>query len=500
MLRHVLVILQVAAALAVPSSDEVCALQAKSVSRKIVTLPDNALWYVFLDGRDAPYGELAYGQHYALSLRKALHSVYDVAEAGDAPLTFEFFEKIMNLLEQEWRPYPNVGAQEFDKCRGVLPPDVANTLASDMAEFRNVEGVDAIKGNLTQVIDKYNKEQAAERADPMGPLVTLMRRLAFLHPLGDSNGRSRLLLLQLELRRKGIAGGIVRNNNNKDVYFETAETFRRKVEEGIAAYKHAAEGGGLVNPWLLRPELGSDAHKLRCPGYTAPLQACWRNVCDDSTGCGGTSPSLLQPSAAPGLAVQEGVATYLGTTDTEVEAMSTFDPVKHKLHRGESVNLCSVAGGMSGLSLLPSLSGMMSSISFFDHNPQEVAKAELWVALIRMSPSRNKFLERLYSKKAFDNLAKFTPQSMAELLNNAPFENRIFKETETELYCESTGPAVKLYQRDVASSACARTRRTDFGCGRVGRSICPKTNTATYLAVPADTARLARFGSTRRAS
>jgi len=141
--------------------------------------------------------------------------------------------------------------------------------------------------------------------------------------------------------------------------------------------------------------------------------------------------------------------------------MSTFDPKQHKLHRGKSVSLCSVAGGMSGLSLLPPLSGMLSSIAFFDSNAQELAKAELWVALIRMSPSRNKFLERLYSKKAFDDLAKFTPQSMAELLKNAPFDKRIFNETETELYCESTGLAVKLYQQDVARHVGQRSNNTD---------------------------------------
>eukprot|EP00747_Dinoflagellata_sp_TGD_P180481 gnl/TRDRNA2_/TRDRNA2_33014_c0_seq1.p1 gnl/TRDRNA2_/TRDRNA2_33014_c0~~gnl/TRDRNA2_/TRDRNA2_33014_c0_seq1.p1 ORF type:complete len:215 (-),score=26.37 gnl/TRDRNA2_/TRDRNA2_33014_c0_seq1:38-625(-) len=105
-------------------------------------------------------------------------------------------------------------------------------------------------------------------------LAWLLQNLAFIHPLGDENGRSRLLLLQYELRRAGIACGTMMYNNGKNVYFDTLDTFVYKIEEGIQMYDAAMSSG--QNPWEHpKPDfLKNRSARFDVP-YADRLTRCW---------------------------------------------------------------------------------------------------------------------------------------------------------------------------------------------------------------------------------
>ena len=70
-------------------------------------------------------------------------------------------------------------------------------------------------------------------------IARLLQNLAYLHPLDGHNGRSRLLLLQYELRRNKLACGTMMFNNNKNAYFDTLDAFTAKILEGIRVYNEA---------------------------------------------------------------------------------------------------------------------------------------------------------------------------------------------------------------------------------------------------------------------
>jgi len=118
----------------------------------------------------------------------------------------------------------------------------------------------------------------------------LIQNLAYLHPLSDENGRSRLLLLQYLLRQQGISCGTVMYNNNKNVYFDTVVDIVGKIHEGINMYNDALSSGFSVNPWATAG--AADAVTSHCSTYAHPwdddLVQCWRDVI--GRGATGTSP------------------------------------------------------------------------------------------------------------------------------------------------------------------------------------------------------------------
>jgi len=145
--------------------------------------------------------------------------------------------------------------------------------------------------------------------------------------------------------------------------------------------------------------------------------------------------------------------TYYGTTDTleEVEGLATLPaPLPGKFAAGP-LTLCSVAGGMSGLSLLLPLKGRLSAVTFFDYNPKAVAVAELWVTLMKLSPTRRGFLRRLYARGSFTEETDITPENMQSLIVDSAFDQGIVDDTDAQLICEGSRQGRKQYIEDVMS-------------------------------------------------
>jgi hypothetical protein len=99
------------------------------------------------------------------------------------------------------------------------------------------------------MFDHYNEEvkTCSNNDERIVALARLLMNLAYTHPLGDRNGRSRLLLLQFELRRAGIACGTMAFNNGKNVYYDTLDSYVERIKEGIQMYDDAMKTG--KNPW-----------------------------------------------------------------------------------------------------------------------------------------------------------------------------------------------------------------------------------------------------------
>ena len=140
---------------------------------------------------------------------------------------------------------------------------------------------------MQQYIDKLPDHPTSSSRQALEALGWLLQNLAFLHPLGDLDGRSRLLLMQHELRRLGIARGTFIYNNNKDIYFETLDVLTSKIEEGIQMYNKAAASG--LNPWTDKFNVNRHAQQFGRPVDVA-LRACW--VKNLNSGNYGTVPAL----------------------------------------------------------------------------------------------------------------------------------------------------------------------------------------------------------------
>ncbi|CAJ1328955.1 unnamed protein product [Effrenium voratum] len=104
-----------------------------------------------------------------------------------------------------------------------------------------------VRQSLLRLFESYHAALDQSVSDPLALLSSLLKGLALLHPLPerDRNGRSRLLLLQRELRRLNLACGTMNYNNNNN---DSVETYTLKLREGIAMYEEAA--ASQRNPWL----------------------------------------------------------------------------------------------------------------------------------------------------------------------------------------------------------------------------------------------------------
>lgn len=271
-------------------------------------LPEDLLWGVMVDGRDAASGRYAYGKDYLNKTTTALRGVYQMQKvARSSRLEMKVFSQIAKLLEMDFRP---VDAEwrihhlcHIEDCYKTAVNDPKFTLSvlqnitvmeGDPFKFTHARG--DVPNQLQRLFNTYNI--AIEKSDSLDEMLagvaSLLREMAFLHPLQDKNGRSRTLLLQFLLRQTGIACGTMNYNNNKDVYFETHDVFMAKIREGIEAYQLAESSG--ENPWEAQKARDHHLSFFRKP-YQEDLEKCWRSWCTPApgqaarhAGCFGTSP------------------------------------------------------------------------------------------------------------------------------------------------------------------------------------------------------------------
>lgn len=272
-------------------------------------------WGVWIDGRNAIGGRFAYGKDYTRTMDIALSNVHHMASLPSARtgLTLELFNHIRDLLDIGWRFFPNPMFKEIKTCFEVFPPSKIASITGNVSEkdlfYEPAEAGDFNAG-LTTLFANYNARIAvAKPNDALNAIADLMRHLAWMHPLSDRNGRSRLLLLQFELRRNNIGCGTMMYNNNKNIYFDSLDVYVAKIQEGIKMYNRAQESDELkkamnasctswlaknearvCNPWLQPSSVETRVESLSDSEADA-LEACWARI----GGVYGTSPLWWHP-------------------------------------------------------------------------------------------------------------------------------------------------------------------------------------------------------------
>jgi hypothetical protein len=220
---------------------------------------------LFIDGKDSNNGSLAYGFDYARRMLAAWkHMQLNISQE----LTVQYVADIHE------RAYGRPGARkfvfnaaiEFARCmHWVENDDLKRALLTDLSEdivdvkLNEHGSIDSIRAkifsegevytHLANIIGKYNSEQrrAQQPQQQLKILAGFLRSLAWLHPFEDGNGRTRTLVLQHELRRLNLGCGAMMFNNNANIYFDTTETYVRKILEGQDAAAYALLHG--ANPW-----------------------------------------------------------------------------------------------------------------------------------------------------------------------------------------------------------------------------------------------------------
>jgi len=250
--------------------------------------PHQALWGLFMDGRDASHGRCGYGCQYADSMTTALKGMYRMLDRKELPvdrLTVHHFHRIKDMTHRDWRNFDNPAAHQVRSCHSVMHHEDVRHIMQDITtinrwSYQPGHPVDYDRV-LSGLFHTYNQgvAEAATTDDLLKHLARLLRDIAFIHPLTGGNGRSRLLLLQYELRRLNIACGAMMWNNNKDMYFDTLETTILKIKEGIEVFQEASQEGFAENPWSRQATI--DRHFQRFPlrDTDAALLSCWDRHC-----------------------------------------------------------------------------------------------------------------------------------------------------------------------------------------------------------------------------
>lgn len=146
--------------------------------------------------------------------------------------------------------------------------------------------------------------------------------------------------------------------------------------------------------------------------------------------------SSLRQAANESAALDFKPVRYFATTDgqEEVDQMSTaLTGLVHNDH----VHVVSVTGGMSGLSLLGQLENRQRiTVTFFDYLPEITDLAELYIELIKASPTRKVFLERFFARKLAGVAGEadvvrdsdITPETMRQTFYDSPLDSRVHQD------------------------------------------------------------------------
>lgn len=224
------------------------------------------LWYgLFIDGRDSNHGALAYGRDYIERMRAAWNHMQ---------LSISQELKLQDVIDLHEVACPRDGIRdnglkvmvELPCMHSIKNDDLKKALLIDLPEdivdvkFNDRGSIDSILTktftrdevikHLASIIGEYNREQrrAQQQHQKLKILAGFLRSLAWLHPFSDGNGRTRTLVLQHELRRLDLGCGAMMFNNNADIYFDTTDTYVRKLWEGQDAAAFALLHG--QNPWI----------------------------------------------------------------------------------------------------------------------------------------------------------------------------------------------------------------------------------------------------------
>lgn len=266
---------------------------------------NTSMWGIWIDGRNSGGGENAYGKDYAPL--DAFEKIYSIPL--DRKLDVQLFLEIKHSLQQKWRHKDNPIYLEVANChKEVIPAAQVKKIMSTVSVLDNNYCQEPIQTTschnqlseeqYTKAIAKLFQDYSNEvkpkvSGNPsdeqvLNQIGVLMQNLAYLHPLQDRNGRSRLLLLQYILRQQGIACGTMMYNNNKNIYFETVPEVVGNIKEGIEKYVEAQNSDFAFNPWVSKEE--SHFHNFPPRSWDADLTACWKRQ-QDRTGChDGTVP------------------------------------------------------------------------------------------------------------------------------------------------------------------------------------------------------------------
>jgi hypothetical protein len=255
-------------------------------------LERDLLWGVFIDGRDSKAGRYAYGEYYQELVEAALMGVYSIPASDDL---LPVFLKIKSLIDIDWRQYDNPIQNGVKKCHEeAFPQNYTASIMRDVVvvdeAYQPIEAPADYVPSLQSLFANYSAKLGQSPSNTLRHLAWLLQNLAFLHPLLDRNGRSRMLLLQYELRRHDIGRGSFMYNNNKDIYFNPLDVVVSKLEEGVSMYAVASSSG--ENPW--RDDSYRRHHESLFRGpHAEALKTCWDRTCGGWSSCIGTSPELL---------------------------------------------------------------------------------------------------------------------------------------------------------------------------------------------------------------
>jgi len=254
------------------------------------------MWGMWIDGRNARDGPEAYGAEYSSKVKATLKALYAMP-TNKEPL--QVFLEVVDLLQAPWRRHAkNPGlskGSEVEFCSRHMPHSyVASIMQGITVTPDETTGANktVMVHRLQTLFEKYNIKlaESSNKDDTLRALAYLLQNLAFLHPLGDKNGRSRLCLLQYELRRLGIGRGTFMYNNNKDIYFEPLDVYVEKIRGGISMYERAATTKS--NPWLDDHEQKHHQETFK-RSFDDALEACWDSRCKSNPYCRGTAASVV---------------------------------------------------------------------------------------------------------------------------------------------------------------------------------------------------------------
>jgi len=253
---------------------------------KCEKVANEQMWGVWIDGRSATKGKDAYGKGYHRAVMSSLQSVYQLVPDG-ADANLDIYLQVMRNLQQSWRSFPNPIRKEIKQCHeDAMPEDTIRKIMTTVqvvdADYLPEEPMTAQGyGNmLTKLFADYASEVSGYpgRESELFSMAKLLQNMAFLHPLGDQNGRSRLALLQYMLRQRKLGCGTMMHNNNKNIYFETASNYAKSLDEGIKIYETASKTGFLINPWQTEEVQTSHAILFPQPQYMHKLHDCWQTM------------------------------------------------------------------------------------------------------------------------------------------------------------------------------------------------------------------------------
>lgn len=274
------------------------------------------MYGMWIDGRDAAKGMNAYGSGYHEPVQRSLQMVYDLGCDGpDANL--DIFQNIVTIMKQGetsyegWiRGYPSPIKYEVEPCHKDVPAHVVDQLMSTLTvvdkeynqiyemsgsvppvyEVNNAYAVEQYNNVMAHLFANYSREVSGKpgREAELFSIAKLMQNLAFLHPFRDQNGRARLMLLQYMLRQRNLGCGTMMYNNNKNIYWETAENYAKLLEEGISIYREASDIAFSENPWQAEDTLTSHRSQFPPPEYMEKVEQCWNKMVGG--GGVGTSP------------------------------------------------------------------------------------------------------------------------------------------------------------------------------------------------------------------